>query len=435
MARVLGGAWGKNWRLGACGNLAEETRWLCYGADSSELRARGVCSNRGCTFGELIMGELIVDYGLGPLGWQCCDSDGVSDGRHGITRRWRTWRSKRSAATIASPSVVAHAERCGSGADAFARPPFRNTSPARTYLRQLAARFRCARRNDRSIEVALPGFEVVVDLWIALECTKAGKSGERQAIAERLMAERLLGLAATTPETRFLGRAAGRAAAGRRRAESRGAESQATESRAVLRRVGESCASASDGSCATNLAMAGRTSASTAAARAAVRFVEGASAALKLGRSSESMERELAAEASCGFLRARSHWASRACTSASTHSSKISLSSLRRLATVFRRLRWNDSMEASDEVKRYSRGRSMASSRDAEGCFASPLELGIASIDITRVITSYSTEVAVLVRRGGGRAVVGTNAEMGLVGRRFTEKVGGRGGRLAFSGV
>ena len=246
--------------------------------------------------------------------------------------------------------------------------------------RQLAIRLRCGRRNERSVELALPGFEIVVGLPAVLECTKAGKFGERQAIAERVMGERLLVLAATTFAGRFLWRAAGRAA------ESRGAELLATESRAaesvtvesrVVHRAETFSAAASDGSCATNLAMAGRTSESAAAARVAVRLVEGASAARKVGRSSESIARELADEASRGFLRARSHWASRACTSASTHSSKISLSSLRRLATVLRRLRWKDSMEASDEVKRYSRGLSMASSRDAGTCFASPWSLAL----------------------------------------------------------
>jgi hypothetical protein len=83
-------------------------------------------------------------------------------------------------------------------------------------------------------------------------------------------------------------------------------------------------------------------------------------------------------------------------------------------------------MEASDEVKRYSKGRSMASSRDAESCFASPLELGIGLIDITRVITSYSSGVAVPVRGGVARAAVRTNAETRAVGRRFTEKFTGR---------
>ena len=281
--------------------------------------------------------------------------------------------------------------------------------------RQLAIRLRCGRRNERSVELALPGFEIVVGLPAVLECTKAGKFGERQAIAERVMGERLLGLAATTLAGRFLGRAA----------ESHAAELQATESLTVesrvVRRAETFSTSASDGSCATNLAVAGWTSESAAAARVAVRLVEGVSAARKVGRSLESIARELADEASRGFLRARSHWASRACTSASTHSSKISLSSLRRLATVLRRLRWKDSMEASDEVKRYSRGLSMASSRDAETCFASPLELGIGLIDITRVITSYSTAVAVPVRGAGMGLAVRTNAEMRPLGRRFTD--------------
>ncbi len=273
------------------------------------------------------------------------------------------------------------------------------------YRRQLAARLRCGRRNDRSIEVALPGFEIVVGARAALGCTKAGKCGVRQAIAERVMAERFLGLAATTLATRFVGRAT----AGR-----------ATELRAV-RRVEESFASASEGSCATSRATAGRASESAAAASNAMRAGAGAPAAQKLGRPSKSIGRELPAAASSGFLRARSHRARRACTSASTHSSKISCSSLRKLATAFIRLRWKDSMEATDEVKRYSRGRSMASSRDAESCFASPLEVGIGLIDITRVITSYSTGVAVPVRWGGGRVPVRTNAEMGDVGRRFTD--------------
>ena len=178
------------------------------------------------------------------------------------------------------------------------------------------------------------------------------------------MAERFLGLAATTLATRFVGRAT----AGR-----------ATELRAV-RRVEESFASAWEGSCATSRAMAGRASESAAAASNAMRASAGAPAAQKLGRPSESIGRELPAAASSGFLRARSHWARRACTSASTHSSKISCSSLRRLATAF-----------------------------------------IDFIDITRVITFYSMGVAVPVRRGGGRVPVRRNAGMGLAGRRFTD--------------
>jgi hypothetical protein len=50
-----------------------------------------------------------------------------------------------------------------------------------------------------------------------------------------------------------------------------------------------------------------------------------------------------------------------------------------------------------------------------------PLELGIGLIDITRVITSYSTEVAVLVRGAGVGLAVRTNAEMRPLGRRFTD--------------
>jgi hypothetical protein len=279
------------------------------------------------------------------------------------------------------------------------------------YWRQLAARLRCGRRNERSIEVALPGFEMVVGARAALGRRKAGKCGVRQAIAERVMAERFLGLAATRSETRFGGRAtAGRAA-----------ESRGTELRAV-RRVEESFATAWEGSCATSCATPGRASESAAASSDEMRAAEASPAARKLGRSSKSSGRELPAGAASGSLRARSHWARRACTSASTHSSKISLSSLRRLATVFKRLRWKDSMEASDEVKRYSRGRSMAFSRDAEPCFASPLELGIGFIDITRVITSYSTTVAVPVRGAPAGLAVRTNAEMGDRDRRFTVK-------------
>ena len=330
----------------------------------------------------------------------------------------------RAAAMRRQPALARVEQRC-SRAGAFGTLRFKDASRRQLtgvswphdcdagveiYWRQLAARLRCGRRNDRSIEVALPGFEMVVGARAARGCTKAGKCGVRQAIAERVMAERLLGLAATTLRRDLSGRAtAGRAA-----------ESRGTELRAV-RRVEESFASASEGSCATSRATAGRAPESAAAASNAMRANAGAPAARKLGRSSKSIGRELPAAASSGFLRARSHWARRACTSASTHSSKISCSSLRKLATAFIRLRWKDSMEAADEVKRYSRGRSMASSRDAEPCFASPLELGIGFIDITHVITSYSTGVAVPVRRGGGRVPVGRNAGMGLAGRRFTD--------------
>ena len=383
--------------------------------------------------------------------------------------RW-SWRSKRVAAEMVSPSGLARVEtrclRTGAAQHDFLFenerrrelsgvnwPRGGDASPAcvgargatllegwcfwhvaiqgriaeTTQSRQLAARLRCGRRNDRSIEVALPGFEMVVGARAARGCTKAGKCGVRQAIAGRVMAERLLGLAATTLAMRLVGRAtAGRAA------ESREMKSRGTELRAV-RRGEESFASASGGSCATRRAIAGRAPESTAAASDEMRAAEASPAARKLGRSSKSIGRELPAAASSGFLRARSHWARRACTSASTHSSKISCSSLRKLATAFMRLRWKDSMEAADEVKRYSRGRSMAFSRDAEPCFASPLELGIGFMDITHVITSYSTWVAVPVRRGALWVSVRTNAEMGDVDRRFTEKVCGSVGGVRSS--
>ena len=50
------------------------------------------------------------------------------------------------------------------------------------------------------------------------------------------------------------------------------------------------------------------------------------------------------------------------------------------------------------------------------------MELGIDPIDITRVITSYSTAVAVPVREAGVGLAVRKNAEMGDRGRRFTVK-------------
>jgi hypothetical protein len=126
------------------------------------------------------------------------------------------------------------------------------------------------------------------------------------------------------------------------------------------------------------------------------------------------------------FLRASSHCASRAWTSASTHSSKSSCSSLRRLATAFRRLRWKDSIEAPDDVRRYSKGPSMASSRDGESWPASSFVLSITEIDITYVITSYSTEVAVLNWQWGARLVARTTAEMRRAGRRCTDTLPAR---------
>ena len=133
--------------------------------------------------------------------------------------------------------------------------------------------------------------------------------------------------------------------------------------------------------------------------RVSERVVEGVAAICAFRFSVEAIVMEPAAARFSEFLRASSHCASRAWTSASTHSSKSSCSSLRRLATAFRRLRWKDSMEAPDDVRRYSKGPSMASSRDGESWPASSFVLSITEIDITEVIISYSTEVAVLNRQ------------------------------------
>jgi hypothetical protein len=226
------------------------------------------------------------------------------------------------------------------------------------------------------------------------------------------MGERLLGLAATTLAGQFLWRAAGRAA------ESRGAELQATESRAVesrvVRRAETLSASASDGSCATNLAMAGRTSESAAAARVAVRLVEGVFAARKVGRSSESIARELADEVSRGFLRARSHFGLDPL--------------LENFVELFAQV--GDGVGTA-EVEGFDgslgRGEEIFE-RPVDGVLSRrrnllcvPLELGVGLIGITRVITSYSIEVEVLVRGAGVGLAVRTNAEMRPLGRRFTD--------------
>jgi hypothetical protein len=68
----------------------------------------------------------------------------------------------------------------------------------------------------------------------------------------------------------------------------------------------------------------------------------------------------------------------------------------------------------------------MASSRDAESCFASPLELGIADVDITEVIDLYSNKVAVLGGESVGSLALSRNAGMGLGRRRVTESVPGQ---------
>src|SRR5580704_5852828 len=155
--------------------------------------------------------------------------------------------------------------------------------------------------------------------------------------------------------------------------------------------------------------------------RVCERVVEGVAAICAFRFSVEAIVMEPAAARFSEFLRASSHCASRAWTSASTHSSKSSCSSLRRLATAFRRLRWKDSMEALDDVRRYSKGPSMASSRDGESWPASSFVLSITEIDITEVITSYSTAVAVLNRQWGARLAARTNAQMRGAGRRCTD--------------
>ena len=125
------------------------------------------------------------------------------------------------------------------------------------------------------------------------------------------------------------------------------------------------------------------------------RIVARAAAICALWFAPEPIVMEPAAARFSEPLRASTHCASRAWTSASTNSSKTSCSSLRRFAAAFKRLSWKDSIEAADDMKRYSRARSMAPSRDVESWVASPFVCDIAEIDITEVITSYSTAVAV----------------------------------------
>jgi len=216
--------------------------------------------------------------------------------------------------------------------------------------------------------------------WLAeLERASAGKQGVQQ-IAVGVMGNRRMGAAGNAALARSRLRTLKRLLEGIGRSfelfesSSSGASSPFALMRATAPRLAES-----------RLALRGL------AARKGDRAEEGSA----LWRASDSSVTRLASAATSMFFRARSHWARRASTSACTHSSKISCNSLRRFATAFRRVRWNDSMEASDEVAKYSRGRSMAFCRDAAPCFASPLELGIAGIDIINVITSYSTEVAV----------------------------------------
>jgi hypothetical protein len=232
---------------------------------------------------------------------------------------------------------------------------------------------RFGRRNDRRVGVALLDSEMFADMAAAPGRRKSGNRGVRLTVADRVMRGRLVRLAVTARAARFFARTARPRTVELIEAcfelsESfeprRAMQLLAAEPAAAVRRV---------------------------AVRASEQAVERVATICGLRFSPEPIVMEPAAARFSEFLRASSHWASRAWTSASTHSSKISCSSLRRFATAFRRLRWKDSSEAPDDVKRYSRARSMAPSRDGESWLASPFVPVIAEIDITQVITFYST--------------------------------------------
>ena len=154
-----------------------------------------------------------------------------------------------------------------------------------------------------------------------------------------------------------------------------------------------------------------------AVSRAAGRIVRRAAE-----RPSESIVAGWAAAERSGFFRARSHCAKRACTSASTHSSKNSCSSLRRLATLFK----TGEMEGLDG----SFGRS-------EEIFERPVDRVFSRRRVLLCIPLgarhhrqryhrryYCLEYGLAVPGGerGARLVVSTNAEMGWGGRRVTDK-------------
>src|ERR1700757_4624164 len=236
---------------------------------------------------------------------------------------------------------------------------------------------RFGRRNDRRVGVALLDLEMFADMASAAGRRKTGNRGVRLTGAERVMRGRLVSLAVTARRARFFARTARPRMVELIEAcfelcelfePRRAMQFLAAESAAAVRRV---------------------------AVRAGEQAVERVTTICGLRFTPEPIVTEPAATRFSEFLRASSSWASRAWTSASTHSSKISCISLRRFATALRRLRWKDSSEAPDDVKRYSRARSAAPSRDGESWFASPFVPGIAKIDITQVITSYSTPVAV----------------------------------------
>jgi hypothetical protein len=187
-----------------------------------------------------------------------------------------------------------------------------------------------------------------------LERARSGNPGALQTIPERAVGERLMSPAASVRVPRFVARAAPRRA---------------------VERIEESFESA--GLFASRRAQWGREADSTVAMRVAAREAGRVAAGPALRRSTDSVATKAASAACSRFMRASSHWARRACTSASTHSSKISSSSLRRLATAFRRLRRNDSIEASDDVARYSKGRSMASGAPPNPALHPPWSLAL----------------------------------------------------------
>jgi hypothetical protein len=227
--------------------------------------------------------------------------------------------------------------------------------------------------------------EMFADMGAATARTKSGNRGVRLTVAERVMRGRLVSLAVTARGDRFFARTV------RPRMleliEACFELSEWFEPRRAMQLLAEESAAAV------------RRVAVRVGNRVVSRIVERVAAICAARFSPEFIVMEPAAARFSEFLRVISPWARRAWTSASTHSSKISCISFRRLAIAFRRLRWNDSIEAPEDVKRYSRARSMAPSRDGKSWFASPFVPGIAEIDITQVITSYSTPVAVPVWR------------------------------------
>ena len=242
----------------------------------------------------------------------------------------------------------------------------------------MAMLLRFGRRNDRRVGVALLDLEMFADMGAAPGWTKTGNRGVRLTMVERVLRGRVASLAPTVRAARFFARTA------RPRMleliEEWFESSESVEFRRAMQLL------------AAESAAVVRRFAVRVDKRVVERIVERVAEICAARLLPELIVMEGASARFSEFLRASSPWASRAWTSASTHSSKISCSSLRRFATAFRRLRWKDSIEAPDDVKRYSRARSIAPSRDGKSWFASPFVPGIAEIDITQVITSYSID-------------------------------------------